>query len=917
MAAPDLKGDAHPRVAPEPQVDRGTTIGGYEVIRLLGRGGMGGVYLARDPRLGRHVAIKMMNDTDPEFAARLLVEARATARCNHENIVVIHGADEWEGHPFLVLERLVGESLSEALDDALPGPERAAEIGLAIARALAHAHSLSIVHRDLKPANVFLTEAGVVKVLDFGLAKAIPHRRTTSPERPGPSRERASAPSDVGFEDPGLTQVGRVVGTLKYMAPEQLRGEAVDGRADIYAFGVLLHELLVGEHVLGPETGTPRLYAAANGLVPLPNVAELAEAMPRDLAEVVARCCAYEAADRYGRADEIVTALEDLLAERARARVGENDCPYPGLSTFSEERAELFFGRSGDPRRAAARLDQVPLVAVAGPSGVGKSSLVHAGLVPELLRSGRWRTLRLRPGRHPASHLAALAGRLDGDESAEGVAQLAERLAAEPGLLAMRLREHAQRQGTRLLVVIDQLEELYTLGAPLAERLAFTAAVRAIADDVASPLRVVATIRSDFLDRVAEDAAFRDQVTGGLLLLAPLGPDDLRAALVEPAALVGYGFEGDFVEEVVAELAGNPGALPLMQFTAARLWDTRDRSRRLLTDASYEALGGIEGALASHADAVFDELPAAIREEAPRVFDRLVTPERTRAIATLDELVETAEDPARARELVEALIRARLLVAHSDDRETTVELVHEALITRWPRLAEWLDADRDDVVALHQLRDAARQWDERGRSTGLLWTGDALREVEHLRHRRTGLSTREREFLAAAVDLEARSLRRRRMGVGVLVAVALAVAAGAVIALITIAGAERSSRAAAERARDEAERALVAEQQATSEAERAEQERAQRELAEQSAEASAQQVAERDETLEETNKRLEHALEEARAARDAARREAQRAQTEAGRAHDAERDVRELLVEREQRVRDLERRLSQISTELR
>ncbi len=941
-AEPTSEGGKHDEGAEGPKLRRGSKIGVYEIIRPIGAGGMGSVHLARDPRLGRRVAIKVIAESKKALRERLLVEARNTARCRHENIVVIFEVGEIDGFPFLVLEYLEGQALGELLDGNTLSPRRAVEIALPIARALEAAHAMGVVHRDLKPANVFITESGAVKVLDFGVAKAIGRdaslvrssQRPTDPQRTGDpdrtgTRPISSPPEPSRSEPPGrlsvpppelsdLTRPGVIVGTLRYMSPEQLRAEEVDGRADIWALGLLLHQMIVGHHPLGETLQPLRLQAMADGLLEMPSEEKLAEDIPAPIAAIIARCLRTDPADRYPDATSLIADLEAYANARARGAVADGECPYPGLSSFREAHADVFFGRDGDVRRLRARLVDQPFVVVAGASGVGKSSLVQAGLVPSLLRSGEpWEVFRLRPGRRPLAACAALLSELSGEHTDTDVDARVERLRAEPGTLGTELRSLARRRGSRVLLVVDQLEELYTQEVSRADRRAFTAAISAVADDVASPLRVVATLRADFTGRVAEDERFMESVTRGLMLLPPLGREGLRETLVQPAALVGYTVDEGVVDAILDSVSDTAGALPLLQFAATKLWDGRDKGNQTLTREAYDAMGGIEGALASHADAIFAELPQETREEARPVFLRLVTPERTRAIATLAELSEQSERPKRVLELVEALVRARLLVAHDGSEETTVEIAHEALIESWPMLGRWIEAERDDVVALHQLRDAARQWDARGRPSGLLWRGDALVSADRLKAKESSLSKQERAFLDAALDAERRSRRRRRWGLIAAMGVAFAVAAGALTAMVLIGGAERDAREEAERARDEAERALAAEQEATQAAERAAQERVQRQAAESRAAESEAEVELREEDLAMTNAQLEEALERQRSAAERARAARVAAEREASRAQEAEQSVRGLLAERERRLRELERRLSKISTELR
>ncbi|HWO17992.1 MAG TPA: protein kinase [Kofleriaceae bacterium] len=757
-----------PSVGEGPSLDPGTRINHYEIIRLLGRGGMGAVFLARDLRLGRRVAIKLLRLNRPEHLERLLTEARATARCQHENIVVIHEVGEHVDAPYLVLEYLDGKSLGALLEaeEVLPY-HRAVEIACAIVRALACAHGEGIVHRDLKPDNVFLTEAGAVKVLDFGIAKVMREPAT------GPT----GSPED-GTDAGTRTTDDKVAGTLQYMAPEQWGlGIEIDHRADLWACGLLLHQMICGRLPLAAS----KILSTPDLEVPMPSMAKAApDGVPLELIEVVDRCLQKDASQRWQSAAELLAALAPLLPGRRAIELQVDESPYAGLASFQERDAGKFFGRSHEIAELVTRIHDRPLVAVVGASGVGKSSFVRAGAIPALKRTGEaWEALIVRPGRAPIEALAALiqpmltlASHLA--DQVEEQRRAAETLRREPGHLGDVLRLRARRERRRLLLFVDQHEELYTQVADPAERAAFTACLSAVADDATSPLRVVLSIRADFFHRTAEDRRFADELARGLFFLGPPSRAGLREAIASPAELAGYRFERPaIIDEMIDHLEATPGALPLLQFAAARLWDTRDRERRLLTDDSYAAMGGVAGALASHADSVVRDLgpdngPDNGPDKAPLVREillRLVTAERTRAIVPLAELRALSRAGSEVQWLIDRLVNARLLVVQTLEggAGATVEIVHESLVHGWPALRRWLDEHAGDAALVDQLRTAARQWDAKGRDPGLLWRGDALVEYQRWRARRAvGQTPLEAAFGAASVAAAARGRRIRR-----------------------------------------------------------------------------------------------------------------------------------------------------------
>jgi serine/threonine protein kinase len=280
----------------------GSRLGPYEILAPLGSGGMGEVYRSRDSRLGREVAVKIISregSTDPDRIKRFEQEARAAGALNHPNVCAIYDVGAHEGSPFVVMELLEGESLREVMAGG-PIPLRKALGYMAqAAEGLAAAHAKGIVHRDLKPENLFLTKSGRVKVLDFGLAKL------TGVETGAPAGETSP---------PGtLTSPGMVLGTLAYMAPEQIRGAAVDARADVFALGVVLYELLAGrrpfEGAMQADVMSAILTQEAAPLTTLRPEA------PAQLAWLVRRCLAKNPDRRVQTSLDVRNELEDLLRE--------------------------------------------------------------------------------------------------------------------------------------------------------------------------------------------------------------------------------------------------------------------------------------------------------------------------------------------------------------------------------------------------------------------------------------------------------------------------------------------------------------------------------------------------------------------------------------------------------------------------
>ncbi|HKI27548.1 MAG TPA: protein kinase [Candidatus Sulfotelmatobacter sp.] len=276
----------------------GTKLGPYEIIAPLGAGGMGEVYRARDPQLGRDVAIKVLPaylSRDPDRLRRFEQEARAAAALNHPNILAVYQLGTHEGSPYLVSELLEGSTLRDQL---LRGPlpvRKAVEYGIQTAHGLAAAHEKGIVHRDLKPENLFLTKDGRIKILDFGLAKL-----TQAPDPSG-----SATPTLTEGTDPGV-----VLGTVGYMSPEQVRGHAADGRADLFALGAILYEMLTGKRAFHKPTSADTMSAILNEEPPV--ISQTVPGIPPALQRVVQRCVEKNPEQRFHSASDLAFALEAL-----------------------------------------------------------------------------------------------------------------------------------------------------------------------------------------------------------------------------------------------------------------------------------------------------------------------------------------------------------------------------------------------------------------------------------------------------------------------------------------------------------------------------------------------------------------------------------------------------------------------------
>jgi hypothetical protein len=906
------------------EISEAQQIGRFGVIREIARGGMGQVFLARDTKLGRKVAIKFLLHDDPAFVARFLVEARATARCTHENIITIFEVGEHNGLPFMVLEYLEGKTFSELLA-VQPTPRQFAELMLPVARALERADEHGIVHRDLKPSNIFVTDRGAVKVLDFGVAKCFDTPELALDKLSDVNDFASLSEGDSGFNYVTFSGTGTVVGTLPYMSPEQWGSDVVDHQSDLWALGIMFWRALARVHPAGTMKAEKMKERLTDFSVPLPSLGSRDPTIPAELVAIVDRLLAKPKAERYPSATQLIADLQAFLAPRAD-RIAEDVCPYRGLAAFAEGDAKFFFGRSAEIRTALGQLDSWPLLAVIGPSGVGKSSFVHAGLVPAIRTLGGWRIRIVRPGRAPLQSLASLLA-----EEPEELAAIVAALPESPGVFGEALRREAARKQHKIMLVVDQLEELFTLSANEVVRGQFLAALLAAADDPSAPVRVVLSMRADFLDRLAGHKHFLGELSRGLFFLSAPDHDNLRETLVRPAELAGYAFEDPAIVEDMMQTATSRGALPLLQFAATRLWDARDRATKRLTRAAYEAMGGVGGAFARHADEVAASVPAHNQALLRAIMTRLVTVEGTRAVVDHRELLGLSHDEGEVERILDQLVRARLIHLHTGENGAgaTVEIVHEVLITEWPTLQRWLDDSQALRGFMHELRVATRQWTARGRAADLVWRGETAREALATADKHVlELSTTERAFLdAARVEIK-RGRSRKVLAFVAAFGVLVLIIAGGAVSMVKIWAAESVAQEQAVAADKEATRARAAEAQAASELAKVKEEekrRAEAEAERQKALAAATQanaaVQMSREQLESANAELQTALDtsqkdrllalEAAKAQAAAAALATKATAEAKAANAR---TQTLLAAEKERVKQLELQQSKIAT---
>jgi len=454
-------------------------------------------------------------------------------------------------------------------------------------------------------------------------------------------------------------------------------------------------------------------------------------------------------------------------------------CPYRGLQTFDEEHAALFYGRENDIQRLTEKLKGTRFLAVLGPSGSGKSSLVRAGLIPALRQgalpdSQHWTICTFTPGAHPLTSLAAHLVRLFPQEAMH---RTLDALTADPRTLHLAVAlAHAGQSAqsgqpggasAQIVWVVDQFEEVFTLCQDAAERAAFLANLLYAAALADGSCTVVLTLRADFYPKCATYTDLAARIAAQQFLVSPLDRDGLRLAIEEPAWQSGLEFEQGLIETILADVSSQPGALPLLEHALLELWERR--RGRLLTLEGYRESGGVQGALAKRADTIYSGLSPDEQRIARRTLLRLTQPgegtDDTRRRAELSELVTHGDTSAAVEVVVQDLVAARLLTT-SEDSPThgqVVEVAHEALIRGWPRLRAWLDEDRAGLRLQRRLTEAAREWERLRRDDGLLYRGARLAEALEWRAlQEDSLNSQERAFLDASVALATREEEAER-----------------------------------------------------------------------------------------------------------------------------------------------------------
>jgi WD40 repeat protein/DNA-binding SARP family transcriptional activator/serine/threonine protein kinase len=757
---PELLIDRLPPVVPSP-VER--SVPGYELRALIDASGLGEVHRAYQSSVGREVAVRIFGPEmvgHPQFVRRFETACQRITRVEHPRVVPL--LDYWrEPNRAVMVSRLMtGGHLGQRIPTDGFATADALAIFETVASGVASAHRHGVVHGRVRPENVLFDDEGNAFVADLGVDEICT----------------------------GIVTFA----TDAYDAPERLGGALATPVADVYSLGVLLH------HLLG---GSP---PPADGRLPLgPGPADV----------VVARSTDPDPDRRQRSVDELVGDVRQALsvASDPTAAFLPTRNPYRGLAAFEQADAEDFHGRRHAIALMVDVLQQERLLVVVGPSGIGKSSAVKAGLLPTVAGgtftgSETWLATEMVPGRSPFEALASALGRVATVAPPDVAGELAGSVRSLDDITRQLLPSD-----TELVVVIDQLEELFTLTVDDAERRAFLQMVVDVAHQRTGVVRLVATVRADYFDRPLAHPGFADAIEGRTVALGAMSAAELADAIRLPAGGVGVEVAPTLVDRITSEAASQPGALPLVQHTMAELFAHRDST--VITLAAFEEAGGLAGSIGRRAEAIYLGFDDRRRDAARRLFLRLVTVSEdhddTRRRVRRTELEQSGIATDDIQAVLDDYGRHRLLTFDRDpsSRTPTVEVAHEALLTDWQRFRSWVDDAREDLLIRRRLESAANDWVRAGSDPSFLYRGGRLELAESWEaNSGFALTDDERRFLAtsrAKVDRDrvART-RRRRLVVGALLVALAAVTVGAVVALV--------QRGSAEREAGRADRAAVA-----------------------------------------------------------------------------------------------------------
>lgn len=708
------------------------------------------------------MALKILDSADSDTEKRFLNEARMLRRVRAPNVITVHDTGRLnDGRPYFVLNYADRGTLADRLSGPLEierplrsvAPQGTTEStsmltgsGLqallflvdAVADGLAAIHAAGLVHRDIKPANILFESVRRAAVgssnapapFNTNEQKADRYSATTTAPLLVASDERVlvgdlGIAKDLSKSHDNPTLLG---GTPHYLAPEQLDAAAsITPATDIYAASAVLWKVLTGRQPPLPDQLVRQLSL-----------------LPDFWQRIVEQGMARNPEDRFQSMNEWRWAIHEVVGHGDSTAVFEpvtrtdstDECPYKGLAAYQPDDACYFSGREALTDELLRRLQLDQVLVVGGPSGSGKSSLVGAGLVPALKAGGLpgseyWSVDLITPGRDPMGALAQCTAR-----SAEH--QLERECEYSDTAAINHLR----------LIVVDQFEEVFTLCTDT-QRAVFLNSLAALADCAQSRVKIVIVVRADFYGECAKEPWLASRISNNQVLVGPMTPQELRRAISEPARKAGYFLERGLIETILEQAGNEAGSLPLVAHSLVETWVRRNGNT--LTLDGFTAAGGVAGAISQTADATYDhQLDDDGREATRQLMLRLVAPGAgtpdTRRILPRAEL--NADSPNQTIDrVIDLLTEARLLTVDSGN----IQIAHEALLQRWPRLRRWIDEFRDELRIRQKITHAADEWVSEGQEADLLYRGTPLLSALEWDSRNPGqLGLLEHKFLESS-----------------------------------------------------------------------------------------------------------------------------------------------------------------------
>lgn len=670
----------------------------YEIEKKLGEGSFAVVYLAHQKSLGRLVAIKSLGAVlanDPEFIQRFEVEARIIAGLEHPNIVPIYDFWREPDQAYIVMRYMRGGSLFDVMKKkGCMEVQESLQFVQQIGSALAFSHRYGVIHGDIKPENILIDQQAYLG--DFGIAQFFKAKQ-------------------LGWGSPA------------YAAPEQLNSSNLAPQSDQYMLAVVFYEMLTSQSPFPDlKTHTWRELVANREQKSIPPVTAIRPDLPTQLDAILQKATAPNYQERYTDLDGFLLALQSLYAplsvkQSSIAAMQEKPLnPYKGLRPYQQSDARYFFGREDLAADMLLRLQKYPFWALIGASGSGKSSVINAGLLPAIRQSSsvnQWHTMTIFPGAHPMSELESALFR----SGTVNQQQIHQALWSDHRGLMRAGDLLIQNQ---LLLIVDQFEEIYTVTQKTEERDHFLAVLYEAATNPHSQVRVLIVLRTDFYDRLLQDAKWSLLLSEHTLIVPMMSALELERAITGPAARAGVSLEDRLVPLLIGEVLERPGSLPILEYTLAELFDHQQNN--MLTVEALHQMGGISGALTHRANCVFADADPETQTLIRQIFSRLITlgegTECTRRRTLQSEIFSLSKDWERSHNIIETFSKYRILTLDYDarTRQPIVEIAHEVLIREWALLKTWTQEYQQAIRLQRFLALAASEWEASSHNPGYL-----------------------------------------------------------------------------------------------------------------------------------------------------------------------------------------------------